>query len=70
MLFKKKADEGLFLKLRQSFAAQLKRRDEEIARLKRENELLMKTALRQSENAHKWMEYAKKLEVKLEKEKK
>lgn len=66
MFFKKKPDE-FFLKMRQSYAAQLKRKDDEIAKLKNENEILMRTALKQSENADKWREYSKKLEEKLDK---
>ena len=70
MFFKNKADESLFVKLRISYAEQLKRKEEEISRLKQENQLLMKTALKQSDNTAKWMEYAKKVEGKLNKNKK
>ncbi len=56
-------------KLRKSYAEQLKRREQEILRLKKENQLLMHTALKQSENTARWMEYARKLEAKAKKEK-
>jgi len=70
MLFNKDRYKELILKLKQGYAEQLRRKDREISQLKREKELLMKTALKQSENTTKWMEYAKKLEEKASEEKK
>ncbi|MEM4336882.1 MAG: hypothetical protein QXG86_02660 [Candidatus Woesearchaeota archaeon] len=61
----KKSEDDFITKLKKSYAAQIRRKEEEIEQLKRENNLLMKTALKQSENASKWMDYAKKLEKKL-----
>jgi len=68
MFGRKNKLEEYILKLRKSYADQLKRKDGEIERLKKENALLMKTALKQSDNTAKWMEYAKKLEEKIKKE--
>jgi len=65
-MFGKREDDFL-IRLRRSYAAQLKRKDEEIERLKRENALLMRTALKQSDNTAKWMEYAKRIEKKINK---
>lgn len=51
-------------KLREWYAKELERRDNQIDQLKTENMLLMKTSLKQSERAHRWTEYAKNLQKK------
>ena len=69
MIFQKKVDEKLFLRLKKTYAALLRRKDDEIEQLKKENEILMKTAFKQSENAAKWRENTQKLEERLKKKK-
>lgn len=56
MIFRKKK------KMPELFARELRKRDREIAELNRKNELLLKTALRQSAQANEWRDYAQKLE--------
>ncbi len=50
------------LKNEQWYAAELRRKDQQIEELKREKDLLFNTSLKQSENAAKWSDYAKRLE--------
>jgi len=49
------------LELRKAYAAQLKRKDAEIEELRKRNDLLMKTAMRQNEKLVEMEEYVKKI---------
>jgi amino acid permease len=49
------------------YADELKRRDSQIEDLRTQNSIIMKTSLKQSENAAKWGDYAKRLEEQLPK---
>ncbi len=44
------------------YAEELRRRDKHIEELQKEKDLLFKTSLKQSENAAKWSDYARRLE--------
>ncbi len=56
MFFRKKS------KIEGVYANELRKRDREIADLMKKNELLLKTALKQSNYVNEWKEYAQKLE--------
>ena len=47
--------------LQKAYAAQIERKDREIEELKKSNNLLMKTAMKQSEKAKEWEEVAKRI---------
>lgn len=47
--------------LQKAYAAQLERKDKVIDELKKENNLLMKTAMKQREKAQEWEEVAKRV---------
>ena len=49
-------------KLREWYKKELEKRDKLIDTLKRENQLLMKTSIKQSEKTQKWVEYVRKVE--------
>ena len=49
--------------LQKAYAAQLERKDKEIDELKKENGLLMKTAIKQREKAQEWEEVAKRVMI-------
>ncbi len=56
MVDKKRLEE-----IQEAYSAQLKRKDQEIEELKKENDLLMKTAMKQSDKAKQWEDIAKKV---------
>jgi len=56
------AENNRLAELKRAYAAQLKRKDSEIEWLKKQNELLMKTAIRQSEKVRELEELLKKTE--------
>ena len=51
--------------LKDFFVKELARRDEKIDQLKKENALVMKSALKQAEKNEQWAEYAEKLEKRI-----
>ena len=50
-----------FLELKRAYAAQLRRKDNEIDELKRRNDILMRTAMKQNEKLVQMEEYVKKI---------
>lgn len=56
MFFRKKN------KIEGVYAHELRNRDREISELMKKNELLLKTAIKQSDSANEWKGYAQKLE--------
>ena len=55
--------------LKDFFLKEIERRDKEIDRLKHDNEMVMRSALKQSERIVQWERHAEKLERRLRKEK-
>ena len=56
------SDKKRLEELQKAYSAQLQRKDQEIEDLRKQNDLLMKTAMKQSEKASQWQELAKKVQ--------
>jgi len=67
-LFRKQRKVGIekFNQLKSNYMQELKRRDELIDELEKKNELLLKSALKQSDSANYWQDQSKRLEKALE----